>query len=354
MTLLKVDQPVIGPTAYRKNVIINGDFKVWQRGTTLAGINSGMGIKMVADRFAVGTSSDAVLTASKTAPGPSFAVSGRYWPGGLYVSTTTADVSIGAGQFGEVIYRVEGYDLIPFLGRVCTLSFWSAATKTGVYCVALRNNLAGPDRSYVFEYTQAVASTWQFNQFTFTMHDAQTGTWDLTNGMGLDIWFMICCGSTYQTTPNGWRTGNYLATSNQVNGFDTIGNNFWLTGVQLELGPVATAFENRSFGEELALCQRYYLPATAAVGMADASTTADLLVTFPQEMRITPIVGTPATNLSVWDGQVGTFTQSSPSASNIVSATTKCMGVRCGNFTGMTAGRALFLSGGIIPLDSEF
>jgi len=241
---------------YRKNLIINGDFKIWQRGTSLAGIiNTG---RYLADRFITGSSCEAILSVTRSTSVPTFAASGRNWPYSHYVSVTTADTSIGANQFAEVAYKIEGYDIIPLMGRTCTLSFWSAASKTGIYCVALRNNLTGPDRSYIMEYTQTVASTWQFNKLTFTMHDGTSGTWDFTNGMGLDIWFMLACGSTYQTTPNAWQTGNYIATSNQTNLMDTIGNAFCLTGVQLELGPVATPFEYRPYVEELALCQRYY------------------------------------------------------------------------------------------------
>jgi hypothetical protein len=240
----------------RKNFIINGDFKIWQRGTTFS--NVAVGIKYAADRFAAGNISDGVIQISRSTSVPTFAASGRNWPYSHLMSVTTADTSIGASQYYDLAYKIEGYDIIPLMGRTCTLSFWSAATKTGIYCVALRNNFTGPDRSYIMEYTQAVASTWQFNKLIFTMHDGTSGTWDFTNGMGLDIWFMLAAGSTFATTPNEWKTGNYITTTNQVNLLDTIGNNFWITGVQLELGSLVTPFENRTMAEELALCQRYY------------------------------------------------------------------------------------------------
>jgi len=291
--------PGIVNSGGRKNFIINGDFKIWQRGTSLAGIvNTG---RYLADRFVTGVSCEAILSVTRSTSVPTFAASGRNWPYSHYVSVTTADTSIGANQFAEVAYKIEGYDIIPLMGRTCTLSFWSAASKTGIYCVALRNNLTGPDRSYIMEYTQTVASTWQFNKLTFTMHDGESGTWDFTNGMGLDIWWMLACGSTYQTTPNAWQNGNYIATANQVNLMDTIGNNFWITGVQLELGSVATPFEFRPFAEELELCQRYYEVGTvhilspAYTVNAYVSSTAYFKVT----KRIAPTSGIVLTNESM-------------------------------------------------------
>ena len=106
-------------------------------------------------------------------------------------------------------------------------------------------------------YTINSANTWEKKTITFTL-DASSGTWDFTNGVGLQIRWTLAAGSNYQTATDGvWGTALY-ATANQVNGLDSSDNYFLLTGVQLEKGSAATPFEYRHFAEELALCQRYF------------------------------------------------------------------------------------------------
>jgi hypothetical protein len=150
---------------------------------------------------------------------------------------------------------VEGYNFLPLAQKAMTLSFWHKHTKTGTYCVSVRNS--GLDRSYVAEYTQAVTDTWELATITVTASPA-AGTWLYTTGVGLWVDFTVLSGSTFQTTAGSWQSGNYSATSSQVNGLDATANNFRIALVQLEAGSVATEFESRTVQEELALCQRYY------------------------------------------------------------------------------------------------
>jgi hypothetical protein len=87
------------------------------------------------------------------------------------------------------------------------------------------------------------------------------GTWLRTNGIGLYVSWALAVGSTYQSTAGSWittGTGNYLATAAQTNWMNIVGSTFRITGVQLSLGSVLPQWESRPFGEELALCQRYY------------------------------------------------------------------------------------------------
>lgn len=237
----------------RKNAIINGNMSVWQRGTTTL-VNPAIGTYFP-DRFQVRSllgsgTYNAICEAVTPAAGFSF-------KNALKIDCTTAEAAVAAGEFTYIVYRMEGYDFVPFEGRTATLSFWVKATKTGIYCVSFRNSAA--DWTYVAEYTVNSSDTWEKKTITLTFNSG--GTFLYTSGIGLHISWTILCGSTYQTTKDAWQEGNYIATSNQVNGFDSTDNNFSLTGVQLELGSTATEFEHRPYAEEFALCQRYYQPA---------------------------------------------------------------------------------------------
>ena len=255
------------PTNQARNLIIGGNFDTnpWQRGTSLAGITGNTNV-FLADRFKWLVNSDATVSYLKTADAPTVAEAGIFTQNCLHIDVTTADATIGADQFGVVQYIMEGYDFAQIAQRSFTLSFWHKHTKTGTYCVGFGNS--GADRSYVAEYTQAVSDTWEFTSITVSASPS-AGTWLYTDGFGLAIYFSAACGSNRQTTAGSWQTGNFLATSNQVNALDNTANNFKLALVQVEAGTVATTFEVRSFQEEYQKCLRYFQK-TFPVGTAPA------------------------------------------------------------------------------------
>ena len=115
-------------------------------------------------------------------------------------------------------------------------------------------------REYVAEYTINASNTWE--KKTITIPGDTTGTEAaMDNGRGFKVSFALFAGSSRHGTLNEWRAqnGNYTgASANQVNLLDSTSNNIFFTGVQLEVGSVATDFEHRSIGQELALCERYY------------------------------------------------------------------------------------------------
>ena len=84
------------------------------------------------------------------------------------------------------------------------------------------------------------------------------GSWNYNNGVGLRVGWTLAAGSSLQATPNSWQSGAYFSTANQVNACDSTSNDFYLCGAQLEAGSIATPFEQRTFPQELLLCQRYY------------------------------------------------------------------------------------------------
>ena len=258
-----------------RNKIINGKMEIAQRGTSFPAIaNAAYSL----DRWVFGNGSIAVITASQQSEVPT----GNEFQSSLRLAVTTSDASISAGNFSFTGQIIEGYNARDLIGRDFTLSFRVRSSKTGIHCVALRNS--GNDRSYIAEYTVNAANTWETKSVTVPGGLITAGTWDWTNGRGLQLGFALAAGSTFQTTPNAWRTGNFLATANQVNCLDTIDNIFAITGVQLEAGSVATPFEHRHYQTELAMCRRYarvqtyYIPATTAQNLGTI------------DMRVTPTI----------------------------------------------------------------
>ena len=272
-----------------RNKIINGKMDIAQRGTSFAAASG-----YTLDRFTYYNNGPGVgvVTISQQADVPS----SNEFQNSLRVTVTpTADTSIAAGDLYVIGQTVEGFNARDLMGHTFTLSFWARSSKTGVHCVSFKNS--GQDRTYVAEYSISAANTWEFKTITISGGLITDGTWNWTTGTGLIVSWALACGSAFQTTANAWGSGNFAATSNQVNCLDTVGNIFAITGVQLEVGDIATPFEHRHYGAELALCQRYYYrlgPGLAnnniiAPGCVISSTLAYGVLYFPVEMRIRPL-----------------------------------------------------------------
>jgi len=245
-----------------RNSIINGDMRIAQRGTSLS--QSSGTQQYLLDRFKTGYDSDAgTLTVSQDSSVPTDQFSNS-------IKLTNAagnDTSIAASQGCYIYQRIEGYNLKRFRNEQITLSFWVKSKKIGTYCVGFTNG-AATYYSYVAEYSINTADTWEKKTITFTF-DAG-GTWNYTNGVGMQVFFTLAAGSNYQGIADTWNTdASYvkMATSNQVNWLNETANTFYLnetantfylTGVQLELGSDATDFEHDMFGQQLLNCQRYY------------------------------------------------------------------------------------------------
>jgi hypothetical protein len=237
---------------YRKNAIINGDFNVWQRGTSFAAAVSGT---YSADRWRWENPGAGAFTLSRSTDVPTFAQAGRLFNYSLLADCTTADAAVAATDRVHILQRIEGFNFLPLAQRAMTLTFWVKATKTGTYCVSFTNG--GSDRSYVAEYTISASDTWEKKTVNVSASPS-AGTWDYTTGVGLDVDFILVAGTDFHTTAGAWQTGAFKSTANQVNGADSTANNFRITGVQLETGSIATEFEYRTFQDEEQLCRRYF------------------------------------------------------------------------------------------------
>ena len=295
MALTKVTTGVVDDSVFaaNKNVIINGNFDIWQRGTSFIAPAS---TNYTTDRFLWGFEGTGVvdILQSTSVPDNTSEFS-------VQVDVTTADTSIAAGDNYAIQTRIEGYDIERFGfgssdATSLTLSFWVLSSKTGIHCISLKND--DSTRSFIIEYTVNVADTWEYKTNTLTADT--TGTWLANNGTGIKIIFNLAVGSTFQTTAGSWTAGNFLGSSNQVNVMDSTANNFHLSQVQLEVGSVATAFERRSFAQELTMAKRYFerMPGTPAftsfgAGQALSTTIARVQLTY-MEKRIDPTVSVSA------------------------------------------------------------
>lgn len=203
--------------------------------------------------------------------------------------------SATAAQLAVIDQAIEGFNFADFSfgtasAQTATLSFWVKASITGTYCVAFRN--ASDARSYVAQYTVSAANTWE--QKTITIAGDTTGTWATDNGRGITVRWDLGSGSTSQTATIGsWQTGLKYSTSSQANVIGTSGATFAITGVQLEAGSAASPFEYRSYGTELALCQRYCQVITGVnyplcTGLSYTTVSSNGVIALPVTMRTAP------------------------------------------------------------------
>lgn len=275
-----------GQLAGMRNKIINGKVDISQRGPSFAAVSGG---SYLVDRWVLASNIHSIVqNASQQSDVPS----NNEFQNSLRITVTTAVSNIAAGELFQLVQRIEGYDVRDLIGKTFTLSFWVRSSKAGTHCVSFSN--VGLDRCYIKEYTINSANTWEYKTVTVTGGLITAGNWNWTNGAGLIVRFALAAGSAQHATANAWQTGSFISTSNQVNCLDTVGNIFAITGVQLEVGEVATPFEHRPYGMELALCQRYFFRYTAPpdyrlpILRSSAGTTSAQIQNFPVPMRAAP------------------------------------------------------------------
>jgi hypothetical protein len=173
--------------------------------------------------------------------------------------TSTSAYSVASGDYFNIQQYIEGFNVSDLAwgtasAATITMSFWVRSSLTGTFGGALRND-AG-NRSYPFTYTISSANTWE--QKSVTIAGDTSGTWLTTNGRGIAVSFGLGVGSTFSGTAGAWAAANYISATGATSVVGTNGATFYITGVQLEKGSTATAFDYRPYGTELALCQRYY------------------------------------------------------------------------------------------------
>ena len=256
MALSKIDPAGldIGQIGGRRNLIINGAMQVFQRGDSADTLSNG---DYTADRFRAGVSgTDGNLDYDKVTSGNPVGFANS-----LKFSMDASESSLDAGDNVRIQYRAEGQDCQGFKkgtssAEKMTVSFWAKSSVASTYTLEVEDG----DNSRVIgkSYTIDTADTWQ--HFSLTFDGDTTGTLNNDNGTGFQFHWWIDAGSTYTS---GTFNTVWQATVANERVYDTTGwlestsPEFYLTGVQVEIGTVATPFEHRSFGEELNLCRRY-------------------------------------------------------------------------------------------------
>jgi hypothetical protein len=239
-----------------RNLIINGAMQVAQRGTSETGVTTS-GYKQAPDRFVFGLSSLGTWTISQSTDAPD-GFSNSY-----KIECTAADASPAPSNYFIFQQRFEGQNLQHLKygtssAQSLTLSFWVKSNKIGTY-IAEFFQPSGTSRHINKAYTINSANTWEHKSITVV--GDTSGVIDNNSGIGLYVIWWIGAGSDYNsgTLQTSWGIGNGQDRAvGNVNLADTIGNDWQITGVQLEVGDTATPFEHRSFGDELARCQRYF------------------------------------------------------------------------------------------------
>jgi len=244
-----------------RNLIINGAMEVAQRGTSAT---ASTGYNTV-DRFSftVANFDNAAFTYVQSSVAPTgFSKSWR-------IDCTTAESALAADEYSTFYQPIEAQNLQQIsngssAAKSLTLSFYVKSNKTGTWGL----NLYKPDntgRQITATYTISSADTWEFKTITFAGDTAGGGIAD-DNGPGIYVYWALAAGSDF-TSSNSTSWSNYsnagFLYGHNVNFFDSTANDWAVTGVQLEVGDVATPFEHRSYADELIRCQRYYWQFTA-------------------------------------------------------------------------------------------
>jgi len=282
-----------GNASTMKNRIINGAMVIDQRNAGAATANTINGYTL--DRWAISQSTTGKLIAQQNA--------GSVTPPAGFTKylgvTSQSAYSVGAGDYYWIQQTIEGYNIADLnwgtsSGSPVTLSFWVRSSLTGSFGGSFRNDSG--TQQITFSYTISSANTWEYKTINITAPTVGS-SWATGNTFGLQIVWGLGIGSTYGSgTAGTWSSNTSYVPTGSVSVVGTNGATFYITGCQLEVGSSATGFEYRQYGQELALCQRYYN--TSILFVPVGSSTMPLSTMFPVEMRAAPTVAGGGTGFS--------------------------------------------------------
>ena len=287
-----------------RNRIINGDMRIDQRNAGVSTTPSTSSTYNL-DRWQVVISAASKFSVQQNA--------GAVTPPAGFTNylgvTSLSAYSVGASEVFGIRQNIEGLNFSDFGwgtadAQTVTLSFWVRSSLTGTFGGSVKNGVG--NRTYPFSYTISAADTWE--KKSVVIAGDTTGSWLTTNSIGIRLAFSLGAGASVSDTDGVWIAGGPFSPTGATSVVGTNGATWYITGVQLEAGSVATPFERRQYGQELILCQRYFQKSWAietAVGTAsifgthiqggtNAAGTTGLIsggsINFKVNLRTTPTI----------------------------------------------------------------
>lgn len=284
-----------------RNKIINGAMVIDQRnaGASVTPTNGQYGV----DRWQFNASAASKFTAQQVTDAPTgFGYSIKM--------TSSSAYTAGASELFATMQPIEGFNFYDLCfgtasAKTITISFWVKSSLTGTFGGSLSNY--AQNRFYPFSYTISSANTWE--QKTVTITGDTSGTWVGASSAGAAyLWFSIGAGSSLSQAAGSWTSSSGYSATGATSVVGTNGATFYITGVQLERGTVATPFEYRNYQQELAMCQRYYemsydigvapgtasntsgVTAAAIFGLSGVVSTGLIMSIFKVTKRATPTI----------------------------------------------------------------
>jgi hypothetical protein len=330
-----------GQAAYARNLLYNGAMQVAQRGTSSASVTAGSASYLTADRWSLILDTMGTWTQSVENDAPT----GSGFRKSLKMLCTTADAAPAGADRILLAHRLEGQDLQRIAkgtssAQQLTLSFWVKSNVTGTHVTELVDS--DNSRNVSASYSVSASATWEKKTITFPADT--TGVFDNDNALSFSLLFYLGAGSDFTsgTLATSWGTPTAANRAPGQTNLAAATDNYWqVTGVQLEVGPVATPFEFKSFGQELRECQRYFQRLGGFTGVAGNTTYVAMIQTLNVPMRVAPATSATAA-IKITDAVTTDFTQSSPDAviaAAGVRTTPTAVQLVLNNFTGLTTGK---------------
>ncbi len=233
-----------------RNRILNGDCRIDQRNAG-ASVTPNDGVYTL-DRWTVRQTTGGKFSVQRNAGSVTPPTGFTNYLGVTSLSAFTP----GSGDIYSIRQLIEGFNTSDLAfgtanAQSITVSFWVRSSLTGTFSGAIKGG-----SNYGFTYTISAANTWEYK--TVTIPGATTGTWGTGNGTGIAIDFALGSGATYSGSAGSWTSTDLYFVTGTTSVVGTNGATFYITGVQLEAGSVASPFERRDYGRELMMCQRYF------------------------------------------------------------------------------------------------
>jgi hypothetical protein len=284
-----------------RNRLINSDMRIDQRNAGAAVTIGAATPTYTLDRWTAYSTAASKFTVQQTPSATETGFAARVGAGFRnYLAVTSLAATTPAATDEYILQqRIEGFNAADLAwgtsdAKTITLSFLVYSSLTGTFGGAIQNSAS--NRVYVFSYSIPTANTW--TSISVTIAGDTSGTWLTTNGIGIRVGFDLGSGATYKGTAGSWGSTFFNGVTGGVNVIGTSGATFFITGVQLEAGSVATPFERIDYGRQLIQCQRYfqsfggdYAFQRFGNGLNTSTTVNTAIVQLMVSMRANPTLG---------------------------------------------------------------